>query len=126
MFKAAYVTAASLLFVSCAAVVHSDEASASQPVPVPASTAAPVATAVPAAAAVPPAPARMTEIPGKATTERVCSQCHTLESVTNHRYTRDEWNGVIGRMIGQGLVAPEEDLYAISDYLTENYGPDDA
>jgi cytochrome c2 len=67
--------------------------------------------------------AQLTEIPGKATTERLCSQCHTLESVTNQRHTREEWNGVIGRMIGQGLVAPEEELYEVSDYLTKYYGP---
>lgn len=65
----------------------------------------------------------LTEIPGKATTERLCSQCHTMESAIAQRHTREEWNGVIERMIGQGLVATDDELYEVSDYLAKNYGP---
>lgn len=79
-------------------------------------------TAVPAAPAAAPA-AIATEIPGEEVTKRLCSQCHTFESATAIRHSRDGWNEVIGRMINQGLVAPEDELYAVSDYLTANYGP---
>lgn len=101
------VCAAGFLFVGCAAAVQTS------PAP---STPAPVQAA-------PTQDSQLTEIPGKATAERLCSQCHTLESVTNQRHTQDEWNGVIGRMIGQGLVASDEELYEVSDYLTKYYGP---
>lgn len=104
------VCAAGFLFVGCAAAVQTSPAAS-----------APVAASTPQTA---PAPdPQLTEIPGKATTERLCSQCHTLESATNQRHTQDEWNGVIGRMIGQGLVASDEELYEVSDYLTKYYGP---
>lgn len=75
--------------------------------------------AVPAA----PADAVAHSIPGEATTARLCSQCHSLASATQRTHTRDEWNGIIGRMIEQGLVASNEELFEVSDYLTANYGP---
>lgn len=117
MFAILRVCAAGLLFVGCSAAV--------QVAPTPSVPSSPtVSEAAPSAQqAVPPDTPQLTEIPGKATAERLCSQCHTLESVTNQRRTREEWNGVIERMIGQGLVAPEEELYEVSDYLTKYYGP---
>lgn len=111
------VCAAGFLFVGCAAAVQTSPAASAPSAPARSEAASPAIQAAPAQGA------QLTEIPGKATTERLCSQCHTLESVTNQRHTREEWNGVIGRMIGQGLVAPEEELYEVSDYLTKYYGP---
>jgi len=81
------------------------------------------APATPAPVAAPPVAAVPTEVPGEATTKRLCSQCHTLESATVNRHTRDEWNDVIVRMMNQGLVATDDELYEVSDYLTANYGP---
>lgn len=119
MFAVLRVCAAGFLFVGCGAAVQTTPALSAPSSPAPAGSEA-------APQAIPAAPAQgsqLTEIPGKATAERLCSQCHTLESVTNQRHTQDEWNGVIGRMIGQGLVASDEELYEVSDYLTKYYGP---
>lgn len=63
------------------------------------------------------------ELPGEATATRLCSQCHSFASATQRGHTRDEWNGIIGRMIEQGLTAPDEELMEVSDYLTANHGP---
>lgn len=106
--------AAGFILLGCAAAVQS--------APAPAAAPAPVAAPAPAATPTPQA-AVATEVPGEATTKRLCTQCHTLESATAQRHTRDEWNEVIGRMINQGLVASDDELYEVSDYLTENYGP---
>lgn len=70
-----------------------------------------------------PAVAMPQELPGEATTMRLCSQCHSFDSATQRGHTRDEWNGIIGRMIEQGLTAPDEELMEVSDYLTANHGP---
>jgi hypothetical protein len=83
-------------------------------------------TAQPRAATTPlvPVEAMPQDLPGAATTERLCSQCHTVASATQVRRTQEEWNAVIGRMIEQGLVASNEELLEVSDYLTANYGPE--
>ncbi len=62
------------------------------------------------------------EIPGEATAMRVCSQCHSFASATQKNHTREEWNSLIGRMIEQGLVASDDELMEVSDYLTANHG----
>lgn len=67
----------------------------------------------------------ITEIPGKATTERLCSQCHSIELATSVRRNQDDWNGVIERMMAQGLTATDEELYEISDYLGQNFALED-
>ena len=80
---------------------------------------------VPVSAPVGPvvAAAQMQELPGEATTVRLCSQCHSYASAIQKPHSRDEWNSLIGRMIEQGLVASNEELMEVSDYLTANHGP---
>lgn len=71
----------------------------------------------------PQAAAALQELPGEATAVRLCSQCHSFASATQRGHTQDEWNGIIGRMIEQGLTAPEEELMEVSNYLAANHGP---
>jgi len=59
-------------------------------------------------------------------TQRVCGQCHSVGMFATQRHSQDEWNQVISRMIAKGMTAPEDDLYEISDYLTENLGKAEA
>jgi cytochrome c5 len=63
------------------------------------------------------------EGPGKATTQRLCSQCHTLANVTTQHHNQEEWNGVISRMMEKGLTAGDDELQDVSDYLTKYFGP---
>jgi len=63
------------------------------------------------------------EGPGKATTQRLCSQCHTLANVTTQHHSQEEWNGVISRMMEKGLTAGDDELQDVSDYLTKYFGP---
>jgi len=61
---------------------------------------------------------------GRDTTARECGQCHGLGVFSNHRLSRDEWNSVITRMLDKGMIADEDSLYEISDYLTEYLSKD--
>lgn len=63
---------------------------------------------------------------GRALTQQVCGQCHSVGIFASQRHTQDEWNEVIGRMMAKGMTAAEDDLYDVSDYLAANLGKDEA
>jgi len=72
-----------------------------------------------------PSAAKASSLPqgeGRALTQRVCGQCHSVGIFASQRHTQDEWNEVIGRMIAKGMTAAEDDLYDVSDYLAANLG----
>lgn len=81
-------------------------------------------------AAPPSSPAPMAsslpEGEGRALTQRVCGQCHSVGMFASQRHTQDEWNEVIGRMMAKGMTAAEDDLYDVSDYLAANLGKGEA
>jgi mono/diheme cytochrome c family protein len=64
--------------------------------------------------------------PGKDLFERVCSQCHGLDIITNLKHTKPEWKAVVDTMAGYGASAQDEELDAIVDYLAKNFGKDAA
>jgi len=68
------------------------------------------------------APSALPEGEGRELTQRVCGQCHSVGMFATQRHTQDEWNQVISRMMAKGMIAPEDDLYEISDYLVEKLG----
>ena len=72
------------------------------------------------------APSALPEGAGREMTQRVCGQCHSVGMFATQRHTQDEWNQVISRMMAKGMTAPEDDLYEISDYLTEKLGKTEA
>lgn len=72
------------------------------------------------------APSALPEGAGREMTQRVCGQCHSVGMFATQRHTQDEWNQVISRMMAKGMTAPEDDLYEISDYLTEKLGKAEA
>lgn len=59
---------------------------------------------------------------GRAQTQQVCGQCHSVGVFASQRHTQEEWNEVIGRMMAKGMTAAEDDLYDVSDYLAANLG----
>jgi mono/diheme cytochrome c family protein len=63
---------------------------------------------------------------GRALTQQVCGQCHSVGMFASQRHTQDEWNEVIGRMMAKGMTAAEDDLYDVSDYLAANLGKGEA
>lgn len=54
---------------------------------------------------------------------RVCSACHSIETVTSQRRTRAQWQESINSMVERGAKGSQEDFAQILNYLTEQYGP---
>ncbi len=53
-----------------------------------------------------------------------CTACHTLERVREQRLTKDEWMHVIAGMLSEGVPLTDEEMSLLTDYLAENFGPD--
>ncbi len=55
--------------------------------------------------------------------QKVCSDCHAVETVTGQRRTRAQWQESISSMIARGAKGTEEEFALVLDYLTSQYGP---
>ena len=53
--------------------------------------------------------------------EQACSECHTLESVTSQRATRQGWKSIVDNMVQRGATATADEQRAIVDYLAKNF-----
>jgi mono/diheme cytochrome c family protein len=60
--------------------------------------------------------------PGKAVLLKVCTQCHSADSIAEQHRTRDEWKDTVDAMKGYGAEATDEELATILDYLVKNFG----
>jgi hypothetical protein len=79
----------------------------------------------PATTAVAPTQAEATEetIDAAALLEARCVDCHSLSRTTEARYTQEQWQQVVTRMIGQGAVLSPDEKAALVAYLAETYKP---
>ena len=59
---------------------------------------------------------------GRELVQRVCNSCHSVDLITTHRQTRDEWTGTVQRMAQHGASATDEQFQQIVDYLTDRFG----
>ena len=80
----------------------------------------PAAQAPPAAAA---AQDRFPETTGKAALLKVCSNCHTAESVIQTLRTRQEWTDVVDQMSRYGAEASDQEFDQILAYLVKHFSP---
>jgi competence protein ComEA len=69
--------------------------------------------------------AQLPDGPGKAETEKVCSQCHELARSISLRQDRAGWQTTVDKMATLGANASQADLQRIADYLAEHYGPEE-
>jgi len=60
--------------------------------------------------------------PGKAVVQRMCSQCHGLDSVVGARMTKDGWAAVVDDMVSRGANGSPEDIDRVIGYLAANFG----
>jgi competence ComEA-like helix-hairpin-helix protein len=61
--------------------------------------------------------------PSKAMFEKTCSACHTAESVSSARRTRDQWQDVIEEMVSQqNAKIADEEFGPILEYLVAAFG----
>jgi hypothetical protein len=61
---------------------------------------------------------------GKAELVKVCTQCHSIESIPRIRYTREEWANLVYSMKDMGADATGEELETIINYLAKNFNKD--
>jgi competence protein ComEA len=69
--------------------------------------------------------AQLPDGPGKAETERICSQCHELARSISLRQDRAGWQATVDKMVGMGATASDADLRAITNYLTAHFQAED-
>jgi len=62
---------------------------------------------------------------GKATTEKLCSQCHEIERSVSLRQDRAGWQATMDKMSTLGMKADEKEMQAVVDYLAANYPASD-
>ena len=63
---------------------------------------------------------------GEELVEAECSGCHTTKIVQVSSKTRHEWFNIVYRMQKLGADVEGDEVDAIIDYLTTNYGPQSA
>lgn len=62
------------------------------------------------------------EGPGKAALIRVCGKCHSPERVITVHQRRYSWEETILKMVKLGAQGSDEELEAILNYLSNNFG----
>jgi hypothetical protein len=62
------------------------------------------------------------EGPGSKATERVCGQCHGLETFASARKSSDDWDKTINQMVQKGLQISDDDYQTVLEYLGKYMG----
>ncbi len=65
--------------------------------------------------------AQLPDGPGKAETEKLCSQCHELERSISLRQDRDGWQATMDKMVTLGARGTDKEFQVVADYLAKNY-----
>lgn len=65
--------------------------------------------------------AQLPDGPGKAETEKLCSQCHELERSISLRQDRAGWAATVDKMMSLGANATDSEVRIITDYLAVHY-----
>jgi competence protein ComEA len=60
--------------------------------------------------------------PGKAEVQKICLDCHDLDTVTSENRTRDGWKKTIAKMADRGAEGTDAQFEAVIQYLTKNFG----
>src|SRR5262245_10736778 len=63
--------------------------------------------------------------PGKAETQKLCSQCHDMDRSVSLRQDRAGWRRTIEKMLAFGAKATDQEFNAVLDYLATNFPADD-
>jgi competence protein ComEA len=65
--------------------------------------------------------AQLPDGPGKAETDRICSQCHELERSISLHQDRDAWQATMNKMVSLGAKGTEKEFQAVVEYLAKNF-----
>jgi hypothetical protein len=66
---------------------------------------------------------KLPEGKGSQETARVCSGCHTIDTVVSERHDRAEWQKLVDEMVARGADGTDAELKDIVDYLAKYFGP---
>jgi competence protein ComEA len=69
--------------------------------------------------------AQLPDGPGKAETERLCSQCHELARSISLRQDRAGWEATVNKMVSLGAKATDQETGAVIDYLAAHFAAED-
>ena len=69
--------------------------------------------------------AQLPDGPGKAETEKICSQCHELARSISLRQDRAGWEATVSQMVSLGAKATDKETAAVIDYLTAHFAADE-
>ncbi len=70
-----------------------------------------------------PEVAAMPEGEGKQLVANICAGCHSLDTVTTQRRSREDWNATVANMISRGAQIFTDESATIVNYLAEHYAP---
>jgi len=62
--------------------------------------------------------------PGKEVTGKICTECHDTANIRKLRLPRDQWSDKMDEMVDRGAKGTDQEMAAVLDYLTQNFGPD--
>ena len=60
--------------------------------------------------------------PGKATVEKLCSNCHGLAEVVGLRQTKFDWQATVDDMASRGATGTDEEFDQVVKYLSRYFG----
>src|SRR5664280_2623340 len=67
---------------------------------------------------------RLPDVAGKDTVVQVCTKCHGPGNIAKKRLNREDWDDQVADMVERGAEATPQELAAVVNYLTANFGPD--
>jgi competence protein ComEA len=68
---------------------------------------------------------QMPDGPGKAETQKLCSQCHELDKAFSLSQDRAGWQRTLEKMVAFGMKSTEQELNLVLEYLVKNYPADE-
>ena len=69
--------------------------------------------------------AQLPDGPGKAETEKLCSQCHELARSISLHQDRAGWDATVVKMVGLGAKASDSEIQLVTEYLAAHYPADE-
>lgn len=63
------------------------------------------------------------EGPAKAVILRACSTCHQPTVIASTPHSADEWDEIVGKMVGLGAQLTDAEQDQVVAYLAQNFGP---
>lgn len=62
--------------------------------------------------------------PGRAETQKLCTQCHELDKSIAPRQDKAGWQRTVDKMVSFGMTASESEVATVIDFLARNYPAD--